>query len=135
MIKEHCDKCGASMMVNKYTMNRVLVRCMEKLAKMPGQPIREIGLNKSEYSVISKLKHWGFASKTEDGVWHLTDDGKLFMQGRLKTYKEISYFRDKIVATAGECAIFDVFPSEESKQKYREMMEPVFGQLNLFGAT
>lgn len=124
-VKVLCEHCGASMMENKYTLNMALVRALAKLKANPNKLIREIGLTKVEYSVHSKLKYWGFTTKLEDGNWIIMDTGIKFLSGKLKVPREITYFRNRLMRTSGEfVSVWDVLPTEESKQKYREMMSP-----------
>jgi hypothetical protein len=127
--KETCFHCGASMMENEYQMNRVLVRAMVKMAQRPGIPIRDLNLTKSEYSVISKLKHWNLAMKSEDGVWWLTEFGKSWLKGYERVPKLIRYFRNCLTFESEErILVWEVMPTEESKQKYRDMMVPYVGE-------
>lgn len=128
--KELCDHCGASMMENEYTMNRVLVRAMIKMLRKPGVPIRQLEMTKSEYAVVSKLKHWGLAHKAEDGVWVLSETGKSWLSGKGKIPRAIRYFRNKLTHQSPEMiSVYEVMPTEESKQRYREMMTPYFKEL------
>lgn len=125
--KELCPHCGASMMVNKYTFNMTLLRALAKMARNPGKKFVEMGMSKSEYANAAKLKFWGFISKQEDGLWLVTNDGYSFLRGEIKAPKEISYFRNRIVDTKGMTDVNGILPTEESKQKYREWMEPING--------
>lgn len=118
-------------MENKYTMNKTLVRSMIKMARAPGKSFQEMGLTKVEYSVITKLKYWDFVVRMDDGLWLLTDRAKSFLAGRVQAPKEIVYFRNRLVRSNGACKVWEVMPTEESKQKYREMMEPHLGQMEL----
>jgi hypothetical protein len=122
--KELCHNCGASMMVNKYTMNLTLLRALYKMAKNPGKKARDIGLTKVEYSVYTKLKFWDLITRRDDGLWVLLVGGQEFLKNSTAVPKEISYFRNKIVGRSLEMVYArDILPTEESKQKYREMME------------
>lgn len=130
MKKELCAHCGASMMINSYSMNRTLVRALSRLVLKPGRA-RDSGMSKSEYSVYTKLKFWGFIRRLEDGLWDVTDAGRDFLRGKIPAHKEIFYFRDRLVETKGEVYVGEVLPTEESKQKYREMMVEPLGFVEL----
>lgn len=123
-MKELCPHCGASMMANTYTMNRTLLRALAKMLAKPG-PARDTGMTKSEYSVYTKLKFWGFIARIEDGEWFVTGAGRDFLAGLMPAAKEITYFRNKLVGTTGSAFVWDILPTEESKQKYRELMRPI----------
>lgn len=124
MEKELCVHCGASMMMNKYTLNKTLLRSLVKIAMNPGKPARECSMNKSEFANYTKLKYWGLIQKLEDGLWTITPTGTLFLRGDLDLYEQVVYFRDKAVRYDGKFVnAFSIVGSEESKQKYREMME------------
>lgn len=125
--KELCPHCGASMMINKYTLNLTLLRALIKLARNPGKSTRECGFNTSEYSVYTKLKFWEFIVQLEDGIWIVTKRGQEFLTGMLSVPKEVRYFRDEIVDFSSETTTaIQILPTEESKQKYREYMEPYY---------
>lgn len=109
-------------MANRYTMNKTLLRSLWKLATHPNQPVKNIGMTKSEYSVYTKLKHWELIQRLEDGLWVLTPKGKQFLKNEIAVPKFITYFRDKLVETDGSTFALDIFDEEESKQKYRELM-------------
>lgn len=122
--KELCQHCGASMMKNFYTFNKTLLRALAKVARNPGQPIRDVGLTKSEYANVSKLKFWGFLVKADDGLWTVTELGLAFLRGQVAADKEIAYFRNEVVERQGKVFVWDIISTEESKQKYREFMQP-----------
>lgn len=128
MNKKLCPHCGASMMKNSYTMNKTLIRALVKLVRDPGKPIKDLGMSKGEYANVSKLKYWGFAFKSEDGIWWATSLGKMFLSGKYKAAKTVEYFRDEVVSQEGECDVWNIMPTEESKQKYRELMTPYLGE-------
>lgn len=117
------------MMINYYSLNLTLLRALAKIARRPGIPARECGMTKGEYANYTKLKYWQFIRKLEDGIWIVTSDGKEFLKGNLRVAKKLGYFRDKVVEREGITTSRDILPNEESKQKYREMMEPVFGPI------
>lgn len=122
--KETCHHCGASMMMNSYSMNKTLARALAKIAINPGKLIRECGLSRGEYANCTKLKFWGFIEKNFDGNWSVTDLGKSFLRGEVSAFKNIKYFRNRIVESEGQIFIQEILKNPESKQKYREMMEP-----------
>lgn len=128
-VKKRCPHCDASMMVNYYSMNLTLLRALAKLIKHEGKPLKDMGLRKSEYANISKLKFWGFAVKHEDGMWTPTAEGKQFASGHTATDHQIGYFRNKVVERSGKIRVNEILKTEESKQKYREWMEPVIGEI------
>lgn len=112
------------MMVNWYAMNKALVRALQKLALNPGKSIRDIGMTRVEYSVYTKLKWWDLIQVEQlDGFWDVTPLGWQFLAGRIRVPKKIAYFRNQLVEQSEEkILISEIVPSEESKQKYREMM-------------
>lgn len=126
MKKELCPHCGASMMINRYSMNKALVRALFKLSKRPGVVAGKIGFTRVEYSVYTKLKFWELIEPTgvEDGMWGVTDLGRRFLRGDVAVPKHIGYFRNRLVERSEDerVTIRGVFPTEESKQKYRELM-------------
>lgn len=123
--KELCPNCGASMMINKYSMNKTLLRSLIKITRNPGKTAKEINFTKSEYSVYTKLKWWGFIEQLEDGLWRVTQAGKDFLSGKTLASKEVGYFRNKLVyASEEKISVWQIVPTDESKQKYREMMVP-----------
>lgn len=125
--KELCPHCGASMMINKYTLNVTLLNALSKLARNPGKMARECGFDQSEYSVYTKLKYWGFITQLDDGIWLVTNKGREFLTGTLSAPREVQYFRDEIVGFSSDTTTaFQILPTEESKQKYREYMEPYY---------
>lgn len=117
-------------MSNKYTMNKTLLRALAKLAKNPRKKASQIGLTKSEYSVYTKLKFWGFIERMDDGFWIVTTSGHDFLNGKSRVVKEITYFRNRIVESSGFVTVDTILDSVESKQKYREYMESMNGQLS-----
>lgn len=114
-----CPTCGARMSTNDYVFNITLVRALSKLAKYPGQKARGI-MDKSEYSVYTKLKFWEMITREEDGLWYISGKGLAFLMGDIPAAKKITYFRDKIVQTEGMIYVDQIFKTEESKQKYRD---------------
>lgn len=116
------------MMINRYTVNKALVQALYKLSKNPGKSAGELRLSRVEYSVYTKLKWWDLIVPTgEDGVWRVTDKGRRFLSGKEAVPRQIGYFRNKLCETSVETlTIFQVFPTEESRQKYRELMS-VYG--------
>lgn len=125
--KELCEHCGASMMVNKYSLNKTLLKALFKMARNPNKKAREMGFDKSEYAVYTKLKFWNFIERLADSEWVVTDLGWRFLRGEVKAPKEITYFRNEVKEKIGSIFAADIFPTEESKQKYREAMIPLSG--------
>lgn len=122
---ESCPHCGKRMSTNKYSMNTTLLRALSKLAKFPGRKAREI-MDKSEYSVYTKLKFWSFAQKEEDGLWYITPAGERFLRGEIRAVKEITYYNDQAIDQGREFVYsHQIFKTPESKQKYREFMAGV----------
>lgn len=121
--KKLCVHCGASMMVNSYSLNKTLLRALIKMARRPGKPARDLNFTKSEYSVYTKLKFWGFIYQLDDGLWALDPSALKFLNGHLRVPKEFTYFRDKVLAARGSTNVWEIIPTDESRQKYREMMK------------
>lgn len=120
--KDLCYHCGASMMKNHYSFNRVILRALVKLFRSQGIKSKDLNLTKSEYANFTKLKHWGLIWKQEDGLWFCTKKAEDFLSGKIKIPKEIYYFRNKVIEEIGHVGVYEIIPTEESKQKYREMM-------------
>ena len=118
------------MMSNKYTLNKTLLRCLAKMYKNKGKKARDMGMTKSEFANYTKLKFWGFIDKLDDGLWVVKNSGIDFLHNRIRTAKEITYFRNKVVESEGLVRADEILDSAESKQKYREYMESMNGKFS-----
>lgn len=118
------------MMINRYSMNKALVGALFKLHRRPHVKAGDIGFTKVEYSVYTKLKFWDLIkSEFEDGLWSVTPHGRAFLFGKVKVPKTIGYFRNRLEEQSDDMvSIFEVFPTEESRQKYRDMASAFEGQ-------
>ena len=123
--KERCPHCDASMMTNKYTLNTTLLGALSKMQRAGNRKIQEMEMTKSEYANYTKLKYWGFITRLDDGIWRVTENGYKFLLGERNAPREVVYFRDKVLEEVGNISVWDIVKTRESKQKYRDLMEPL----------
>lgn len=130
-LKKVCEHCGASMMINFYTVNKTMVNALKKLHANPGVKVKNIGFTNSEYAIYSKLRHWGLIFELageEEGYWAVTKLGGDFLRGNARIPYKIGYFRNKLVEESPDTvSIVEVYSTPESKRKYREMMKEYRG--------
>lgn len=98
--------------------------------KNKGKKARDMGMTKSEFANYTKLKFWGFIKKLDDGLWIVNESGIDFLHNKIRVAKEITYFRNRVIKSDGFVKADEILDSPESKQKYREYMESVNGQLS-----
>ena len=105
--KKTCPHCGASMTEYKRGLTDGLAGCLKKLAEAGGVDVAvcNLDLNNSQYSAFAKLRLWELIVKSEPaedrhkrgGYWSLTDDGWLFVKGKIAIPQYVIEYRGKVV--------------------------------------
>jgi hypothetical protein len=72
----------------------------------------------------TKFKHWGFlqahAPVSSDGLWRITEDGRQFVCGQLKTTRALTILHDTVIAVSAD--LTDIWQALGEKFDYDELM-------------
>lgn len=86
-----CEHCGAKNVEYRFSFNSGLASCLRKIFEAGGVAKNSmIGLTKSQYTNITKMRHWGLIvphvneeSIKKRGWWKLTKRGSDFLAGTI----------------------------------------------------
>jgi len=130
-----CPHCGAKMMEYKFSLSKGMVAGLLKLDRAGGGPIKvgELNLTPSQYVNFQKLRYWGFIrtiadheGNTRTGIWEITTQGKMFINGNVRYFKNAFTYRGKVTKLGGDpVAIWEVDPEYKKRLDYVREARPI----------
>lgn len=104
-----CPTCGSKNVEYQFGFNTGLASCLQKLIEAGGQAnIADIGLTKSQYTNITKMRHWGLIipikneeSLKKRGAWKVTGRGYDFYNNEIDIPMFVITIKGKLIRSEG----------------------------------
>lgn len=136
VIKEVCQHCGQSIMQHKHGLSRslcdiLMIIAQKHTAGVAFHPVRDVNLDKFQYTNFQKLRYFGLIVKVKDdekraaGFWALTGLAAAFLRGKaIPKWKKT--FNNRVVEASEELIrLEEVIGSFELPEQWAEKAEPV----------
>lgn len=106
---ERCPYCNASMVIYKHTLNKPLVRALQKLDEAGGTAnLKTLQLTRNQWDNFQKMKYLDLVEQVADengqrkkGIWRITDLGHRFVRGEVAIQKSARTYRGEVLERFG----------------------------------
>lgn len=96
--KSECPTCHQQTLLRPLTLSKAMLRPLWLASKRHTINSKEVhdAIGRTAYANFTQLKYWGFIRLVSPAVWEITDLGREFLAGSMRTPEKLWVYNDRV---------------------------------------